>query len=61
MNRTTETAAAANFVTDYGDGQWLIMYSNRRADGVSARGADQGFEPAAEAGTQTQSAILFRN
>ncbi|HTK36880.1 MAG TPA: alpha-2-macroglobulin family protein, partial [Pyrinomonadaceae bacterium] len=34
MNHTTETAAAANFVTDYGDGQWLIMYSNRRADGV---------------------------
>ncbi len=34
MNRTTETAATANFVTDYGDGDWLIMYSNRRADGV---------------------------
>ncbi len=34
MNRTTETAATANFVTDYGDAQWLIMYSNRRADGV---------------------------
>ncbi len=34
MNRTTETAAAANFVTDYGDNAWLIMYSNRRADGV---------------------------
>jgi alpha-2-macroglobulin len=34
MNRTTETAAAANFVTDYGDGAWVIMYSNRRADGV---------------------------
>jgi len=34
MNRTTETAAAANFVTNYGDGGWLIMYSNRRADGV---------------------------
>jgi uncharacterized protein YfaS (alpha-2-macroglobulin family) len=34
MNRTTETAATANFVTDYGDGTWLIMYSNRRADGV---------------------------
>ena len=33
-NRTTETAATANFVTDYGDGGWLIMYSNRRADGV---------------------------
>ncbi|MDQ6785460.1 MAG: DUF6049 family protein, partial [Acidobacteriota bacterium] len=34
MNHTTETAATANFVTDYGDAQWLIMYSNRRADGV---------------------------
>jgi len=34
MNHTTETAATANFVTDYGDGQWLIMFSNRRADGV---------------------------
>ncbi|MCC6329588.1 MAG: Ig-like domain-containing protein [Acidobacteria bacterium] len=34
MNRTTETASTANFVTDYGDGGWLIMYSNRRADGV---------------------------
>jgi len=34
MNRTTETAATANFVTDYGDASWLIMYSNRRADGV---------------------------
>jgi len=34
MNRTTDTAATANFVTDYGDGAWLIMDSNRRADGV---------------------------
>lgn len=34
MNRTTETAAAANFVTNYRDGGWLIMASNRRADGV---------------------------
>ncbi len=34
MNRTTETASTANFVTDYGDAEWLIMYSNRRADGV---------------------------
>ncbi len=33
-NRTTETASTANFVTNYGDGAWLIMYSNRRADGV---------------------------
>src|SRR5687768_35464 len=34
LNRTTETASTANFVTNYGDGAWLIMYSNRRADGV---------------------------
>ncbi len=34
MNRTSETAATAQFNTDYGDGAWLIMYSNRRADGV---------------------------
>ena len=34
LNHTTETAAAANFVTDYADGAWLIMASNRRADGV---------------------------
>jgi uncharacterized protein YfaS (alpha-2-macroglobulin family) len=34
VNRTTETAATANFVTNYGDGAWLIMHSNRRADGV---------------------------
>src|SRR5690606_10950700 len=34
MNRTTETAATANFVSNYGDNAWVIMYSNRRADGV---------------------------
>lgn len=34
LNRTTETAGAANFVTNYRDGGWLIMASNRRADGV---------------------------
>jgi uncharacterized protein YfaS (alpha-2-macroglobulin family) len=33
-NRVAETAATANFVTDYRDGGWLIMASNRRADGV---------------------------
>ena len=32
MNRTAETAATAQFNTDYGDGAWLIMYSNRRAE-----------------------------
>src|SRR5690606_37771312 len=33
-NHVTDTASTANLVTDYGDGAWLIMYSNRRADGV---------------------------
>jgi uncharacterized protein YfaS (alpha-2-macroglobulin family) len=33
-NHTTETAAAANFITDYKDDGWVIMASNRRADGV---------------------------
>ena len=33
-HHVTETASTANFVTDYGDNAWLIMYSNRRADGV---------------------------
>ena len=34
LNRTSETAATAQFNTDYSDGGWLIMHSNRRADGV---------------------------
>ena len=34
LNRTSETAATAQFNTNYGDGAWLIMHSNRRADGV---------------------------
>ncbi len=34
MNKVTETASTANFVTDYEDGKWLIMHSNRRADAV---------------------------
>lgn len=33
-NHTTETAAHANFVTNYKDDGWVIMASNRRADGV---------------------------
>ncbi|MEJ7625127.1 MAG: alpha-2-macroglobulin family protein [Pyrinomonadaceae bacterium] len=33
-NRVAETASTANFVTDYADGGWLIMHSNRRADGI---------------------------
>ncbi|MGI8544087.1 MAG: alpha-2-macroglobulin family protein [Aridibacter sp.] len=38
LNRTAETAATAQFNTNYGDGEWLIMYSNRRADGVLLEG-----------------------
>ncbi|MCB1025361.1 MAG: hypothetical protein KDB79_13280, partial [Acidobacteria bacterium] len=34
LNRTSETAATAQFNTNYGDGAWVIMYSNRRADAV---------------------------
>lgn len=34
MNRVNETAATAQFNTNYGDGEWLIMHSNRRADGI---------------------------
>jgi len=34
MNRVAETASTANFVTDYEDGKWLVMHSNRRADGI---------------------------
>lgn len=34
LNRTTETAATANFVTNYRDAAWLTMASDRRADGV---------------------------
>ena len=33
-NHTTETASHANFVTNYQDDGWVIMASNRRADGV---------------------------
>ncbi|MBX3282508.1 MAG: Ig-like domain-containing protein [Acidobacteria bacterium] len=33
-NHVTETTSTANFVTSYGDNAWLIMHSNRRADGV---------------------------
>jgi uncharacterized protein YfaS (alpha-2-macroglobulin family) len=33
-NRVTETAAAAHFAVDYGDGDHLLLYSNRRADAV---------------------------
>ena len=34
MNPLRKRLRPLTFVTDYGDAQWLIMYSNRRADGV---------------------------
>lgn len=33
-NRATEEAATAHFVTSYGDGDHLLLHSDRRADGV---------------------------
>jgi hypothetical protein len=33
-NRSTETAGAAHFVTSYGEGDYLLLHSDRRADGV---------------------------
>ncbi len=33
-NRVTETAGAANFADGYSDGDYLLLYSNRRADAV---------------------------
>ncbi|MEP6706803.1 MAG: alpha-2-macroglobulin family protein, partial [Pyrinomonadaceae bacterium] len=33
-NRVTETAGTAHFVCSYGDGDYLILNSNRRADGI---------------------------
>ncbi|HSD90293.1 MAG TPA: hypothetical protein VLB44_22340, partial [Kofleriaceae bacterium] len=34
MNHVSETAGAANFVTGYGDGKYLMLASDRRVDGV---------------------------
>ncbi len=34
MNRVTETAGAAHFRTSYSDGGHLLLYSNRRIDGL---------------------------
>ena len=34
VNRVSETAGAANFVTSYGDGAYLMLHSDRRTDGV---------------------------
>jgi len=33
-NRATETAGAAHFVSDYQDSNWVLLHSDRRADGV---------------------------
>ncbi len=33
-NRMTETAGAAHFVSGYGDSDWVLLHSDRRADGV---------------------------
>ena len=37
-NRVTETAAAAHFAVSYGDQEYLILYSDRRADAVVLEG-----------------------
>jgi uncharacterized protein YfaS (alpha-2-macroglobulin family) len=34
LNRVTETAGAAHFVASYGDNAYLLLYSDRRADGI---------------------------
>jgi uncharacterized protein YfaS (alpha-2-macroglobulin family) len=34
LNRVSETAGAANFTTSYGDGNYLLLSSDRRVDGV---------------------------
>lgn len=34
LNRATETAGAAHFVTSYGDNGYLLLHSDRRADGI---------------------------
>jgi hypothetical protein len=33
-NNVTETAGAAHFVTNYSDGEYVLLASNRRADGI---------------------------
>src|SRR5207249_2222808 len=37
-NRVTETAGAAHFVCSYSDGDYLVLNSDRRADGVILEG-----------------------
>ncbi len=34
LNRVTETAGYAHFVSSYGDQEYVLLYSNRRGDGV---------------------------
>jgi uncharacterized protein YfaS (alpha-2-macroglobulin family) len=34
LNRVTETVGAAHFAADYGDQDYVILYSDRRGDGV---------------------------
>lgn len=34
LNIVTETAGAAHFVTEYGDGAYIMLSSNRRSDGI---------------------------
>ena len=34
LNRVTETAGAAHFVTSYGDQGYVLLHSDRRADGI---------------------------
>jgi len=34
LNRVTETAGAAHFVTSYGDDGYLLLHSDRRVDGI---------------------------
>jgi hypothetical protein len=34
LNRVTETAGTAHFVTSYGDSGYLLLHSDRRADGI---------------------------
>ena len=34
INQVSETAGAANFTTSYGDGNYLLLSSDRRVDGV---------------------------
>ena len=60
LNRTSETAATAQFNTNYGDNAWLIMHSNRRADGVllEALLKIEGRNPTVKEGADSSSLVL---